>query len=147
MNSSFSAPPSSVFAELLQGAVQACLQAQQQGHDDRAGGRQQPAFGHRQAAEQEGHQQRDFGGHAVVAAALRIDQVAGDHQQGEHHEQGDPHRRAEMQHAECRQPAEQAAEAEGAQPGDQFAVGVLAVVPAAFGADQQADTQGGGEVE
>ncbi len=77
-------------AEPLECLVQARLEAEQQGHDDRTGRCQLTAFRHGQTAEDESQQQGDLGSHAVIAAAPGIDHVAGDHQQRQHAEHGDP---------------------------------------------------------
>ncbi len=116
--------------------MQRGFQAQQQRHDDGACGGELPALRDRQAAENKGQQHGDLGGHAMVAAATRIDQIAGNDQQREHGEHGHPGGAAEMADANCRETAEQARQAEGADPGDQLLAGAVSAAPATFGADQ-----------
>jgi len=130
----------------VQSAVQACLEAQQQRHHHRQGSGQQPAFRHRQAAQQEGQQHRHLGGQAVIGIGAGLDQVAGDDQQGQYHEHGDPGHGTEVVGTEHRQPTEQAAEAEGAHAGQLLRVAV-SFAPAAFGTDQQAHAKRRGQIQ
>jgi len=83
----------------------------------------------------------------MIAAAPRINQVAGDHQQTQHDEHRDPGKRAEMGDAHRSKTAEQARQAEGANAGHQLLAGAFTPAPATLGADQQPDAQRRGEVE
>lgn len=83
----------------------------------------------------------------MIAAAPRINQVAGDHQQTQHDEHRDPGKRAEMGDAHRSKTAEQARQAEGADAGHQLLAGAFTPAPAAFGTYQQADGQGRGEIQ
>ncbi|MNE25863.1 hypothetical protein D3C80_1192060 [compost metagenome] len=123
------------------------LEAQQQGHHHRAAAGQQAAVGQRQAAEQEGQQQGDLAGLAVIAAVAQGDHVGGGAEDRQGQQQGDPYPRAEMAGEQGGEAAEQADQAEGAHSGGELVVLAVARAPAALGADQQADGQRAGQIQ
>ncbi|VFT38708.1 Uncharacterised protein [Pseudomonas aeruginosa] len=142
MNSSLRVPDSSSAVRRFSRAVELVLEAQQQGQHDAAGGSQQALFGEGEAAEEEGHQQGDLGGHALVAATPDIAHVAGHGQRREGQQQGYPDCAAQFAREQGGEAAEQAGQAEGADSGDLPRIFVVALLPAALGADQKADGQG-----
>ena len=134
-------------AETAQALVQRFLEAEQEGDYHGAAGGQGALVVHRQAAEQEGREQGELAGQRQIANLALLTQVAGDDQQTEDHEAGAPGQQPQLLAEQRRQATEQAGQAEGADAGDQAGILGGAGAPATLGADQQADTQGRGEVE